>query len=66
MRRAGPDEVGPGGALAVVPGNSLWHLARRSYGDGLRYVEIYRANREKIDNPDRIYPGQLLALPGKS
>jgi hypothetical protein len=66
MRRAGPDEVGPGGSLAVVPGNNLWHLARRSYGDGLRYVEIYRANRAQIDDPDRIYPGQLLALPDKS
>lgn len=66
MRRAGPSEIGPGGALSVVPGNSLWHLARRSYGDGLRYVEIYRANREHIEDPDRIYPGQLLALPGKS
>jgi nucleoid-associated protein YgaU len=66
MRRAAPDELGPGGAFSVVPGNNLWHLARRSYGDGLRYVEIYRANREQIDNPDRIYPGQLLELPGKS
>jgi nucleoid-associated protein YgaU len=66
MRRAAPGELGPGGSFAVVPGNNLWHLARRSYGDGLRYVEIYRANRERIDNPDRIYPGQLLALPDKS
>jgi nucleoid-associated protein YgaU len=66
MRRAAPDELGPGGSLSVVPGNSLWHLARHSYGEGLRYVEIYRANRQQIDNPDRIYPGQLLELPGKS
>jgi nucleoid-associated protein YgaU len=66
MSRVPPSELGAGGALAVVPGNSLWHLARRSYGDGLRYVELYRANREKIDNPDRIYPGQVLALPDKS
>jgi nucleoid-associated protein YgaU len=48
-----------------VPGNSLWHLAQHSYGDGLRYVEIYRANQRKIDNPDLIFPGQLLKLPEK-
>ena len=45
MRRAAPGELGGGDYLAVVPGNNLWHLARRSYGDGLRYVEIYRANQ---------------------
>lgn len=66
LRHAAPGELAAGDYLAVVPGNTLWHLARRSYGDGLRYVEIYRANRARIDNPDRIYPNQLLALPGKS
>ena len=66
IRRASLAELGPGGAYAIVPGNNLWHLARRSYGDGLRYVEIYRANQAKIEDPNRIYPGQLLTLPDKS
>ncbi len=66
MRRAAPGELGGGDYLAVVPGNNLWHLARRSYGDGLRYVEIYRANQSEIADPNLIYPNQLLALPGKS
>ena len=66
MSRAAPDTLGPNGAFAVMPGNNLWHLARHSYGDGLRYVEIYRANRAKVSDPDKIYPGQLLALPDKS
>ena len=66
MSRAAPDALGPNGAFAVMPGNNLWHLARHSYGDGLRYVEIYRANRAKVNDPDKIYPGQLLALPDKS
>lgn len=65
LRRAAPGEFGSGAYLAVVPGNSLWHLARHSYGDGLRYVELYRANLETVENPDRIFPGQLLALPAK-
>jgi nucleoid-associated protein YgaU len=66
MRRASPGELGGGDYLAVVPGNNLWHLARRSYGDGLRYVEIYRANQGEIADPNLIYPNQLLSLPGKS
>jgi nucleoid-associated protein YgaU len=46
-----------------VPGNSLWRLARRSYGRGIRYVEIYQANRSQIRDPNLIYPGQVLAVP---
>ncbi|HEX4111292.1 MAG TPA: LysM peptidoglycan-binding domain-containing protein [Stellaceae bacterium] len=52
--------------VIVQPGNSLWRIARRSYGRGIRYVEIYHANKTKITNPSRIFPGQLLQLPGKS
>ncbi len=63
--RAAPGAFGPGSYFAVVPGNTLWHLAQHSYGDGVRFVEIYRANRDKIDNPDLIYPNQLLAVPTK-
>jgi len=66
LRRASPGELGGADYLAVVPGNNLWHLARRSYGDGLRYVEIYRANQGEIADPNLIYPNQLLELPGKS
>ncbi len=65
LRRAAPGEFGEGAYLAVVPGNTLWHLALRSFGAGLRYVEIYRANRDRIEDPDRIYPNELLALPSK-
>jgi hypothetical protein len=52
-----------GAMLLVQPGNSLWRLARRSYGQGLRYTEIYQANKDQIRDPDLIYPGQLLVLP---
>jgi nucleoid-associated protein YgaU len=47
----------------VQPGNSLWRIARRSYGSGPRYTVIYQANREQIRNPDLIYPGQVFTLP---
>jgi LysM repeat protein len=50
-------------ALTVQPGNSLWRLARQSYGAGVRYVEIYDANRPGIKDPNLIFPGQVLTLP---
>lgn len=56
----------PGEASALVivqPGNSLWRIARRRYGLGLQYVQIFEANRDQITNPDLIYPGQIFELP---
>jgi hypothetical protein len=52
-----------GTVVFVQPGNSLWRLARRSYGEGLRYTEIYEANKDQIRNPDLIYPGQVFVMP---
>ena len=53
----------PGGSYTVKPGNSLWFLARQSYGEGTRYTMIYQANRGHIRNPDLIYPGQVFLIP---
>ena len=49
--------------IIVQPGNSLWRIARSSYGEGLRYTVIYEANVDQIINPDLIYPGQVFKLP---
>jgi len=49
--------------IIVQPGNNLWRLARRIYGQGLQYTVIYQANRDQIRNPDLIYPGQVFELP---
>jgi nucleoid-associated protein YgaU len=51
------------GKVVIQPGNSLWRLARQSYGSGLRYTVIYEANKEQIRNPDLIYPGQVFVMP---
>ncbi len=49
--------------IVVQPGNSLWRIARRTYGQGMRYTLLYEANREHIRDPDLIYPGQLFVVP---
>ena len=53
------------GRVVVQPGNSLWRIARRTYGEGLRYAVIYEANRDRIADPDLIYPGQVFVLPDR-
>lgn len=52
-----------GDKLIVQPGNSLWRLARSTYGDGARFSVIYEANKDRIRDPDLIYPGQVFNLP---
>lgn len=49
--------------VTVQPGQSLWRISDAHYGDGVRWVQIYRANRDQIRNPDLIYPGQVFTVP---
>ena len=53
-----------GSNLVVVQrGDALWRIAYRSYGQGVRYVEIFRRNRDQISDPDLIYPNQIFVVP---
>ena len=54
------------GKAIIRRGDNLWTIARRVYGEGLKYTTIYEANNAQIRNPDRIYPGQVFNLPGGS
>ena len=47
----------------VKRGDCLWNIAKRYLGKGSRYMEIYNLNKDKIKNPNLIYPGQVLTLP---
>ena len=51
------------GKAIIRSGDNLWTIARRVYGSGYRYTQIYGANREQIRDPDLIYPGQVFDLP---
>ncbi len=54
----------PGAAsVFIVRGDSLWSISRRRYGRGGRYTLIHEANRDRVRDPDLIYPGQILVLP---
>jgi nucleoid-associated protein YgaU len=50
----------------VSRGDSLWRISRVTYGAGTRYAVVYKANRDQIRDPNRIYPGQILVIPLKA
>ncbi|HKY95624.1 MAG TPA: LysM peptidoglycan-binding domain-containing protein [Kiloniellales bacterium] len=64
FQRAAPIQVAADEEFVVVqPGNSLWVIARKRYGEGLQYTAIYEANAAQIRDPDLIYPGQIFLMP---
>ncbi|WOR16434.1 peptidoglycan-binding protein LysM [Hyphomonas sp. FCG-A18] len=48
----------------VKSGDSLSKIAKKHYGDAMRYPDIFEANTPMLKHPDRIYPGQVLRIPG--
>ncbi|AZO09000.1 LysM peptidoglycan-binding domain-containing protein [Mesorhizobium sp. M3A.F.Ca.ET.080.04.2.1] len=54
------------GSVIIRRNDTLWRISRRVYGHGVRYSTIYLANQDQIRNPDRIWPGQVFKVPGKS
>jgi LysM repeat protein len=61
-----PTQVAAAPKMKVVSrGDSLWRISRITYGDGTRYAVLYRANRDRIRDPNVIRPGQILLLPMK-
>lgn len=56
----GSDEV-----VIIRRGDTLWQIARRVYGRGVRYTTIYLANSDQISDPDLILPGQIFDVPQK-
>jgi nucleoid-associated protein YgaU len=58
--------AGGGGATEyeVQPGDSLSKIAAH-HGGGLTWQDIFEANRDQLDDPDLIQPGQKLKIPSK-
>ena len=47
----------------VVSGDSLLKIAKREYGNASEWNRIYDANRDLLNDPNKIYPGQKLKIP---
>lgn len=60
---AGTISGGRGQTYTVRKGDTLSAIAQRQYGKASRWPAIFKANRDQLDNPDLIHPGQVLKLP---
>lgn len=47
----------------IQSGDSLSKIAKQHYGDAMKWSALFEANREVIENPDLIYPGQKIRIP---
>ncbi len=47
----------------VQSGDTLWKISEQVYGNGSKYMKIFEANTDQLENPDRIFPGQKLVIP---
>ena len=68
--QTGSSTVQGGGATGaqtytVESGDTLSHIAKQYYGKASRWTAIYAANRDQLDDPDRIFPGQVLKIPAQ-
>lgn len=53
----------PSGLHEVRPGETLTRIAALTLGDAALWPALYRANRDQIRDPARLYPGQKLEIP---
>lgn len=58
-----PEPVAAERFYEVVAGDTLGKIAQRYYGKASAYPKIFEANRDILDNPDLIKPGQKLRIP---
>jgi nucleoid-associated protein YgaU len=47
----------------VINGDTLGKIAKKYYGNPMKYPIIFEANQPMLTNPDKIYPGQVLRIP---
>lgn len=47
----------------VVSGDTLSGIAKEYYGNAMKYPVIFEANKPMLEDPDKIYPGQVLRIP---
>lgn len=52
-----------GQLYTVVPGDTLWGIAQRFYGNGALWNEIFKTNANLIADPHWIFPGQSFTIP---
>ena len=58
-----PQAMASSRTYTVKSGDSLSKIAKEIYGDANSYNKIFEANRDKLNDPNKIQPGQELVIP---
>jgi LysM repeat protein len=59
---AGTSQQG-GQTYTVKSGDTLSKISKQHYGDSNEYMRIFYANRDKLNDPNKIQVGQQLVIP---
>jgi nucleoid-associated protein YgaU len=54
---------GAGRTYTIQSGDTLSKIAKQHYGDANQWQDLFEANREVIEDADKIYPGQVIRIP---
>ena len=63
QQQAAPTAAASGTTYTVQSGDTLSKISREQYGDPNEYMRIFYANRDKLNDPDKIQVGQQLVIP---
>ena len=58
-----PEEVSKDEFYEIKSGDTLGAIAKQFYGQASQYMRIFEANRDIIDDPNKIFPGQKIRIP---
>lgn len=61
-----PEKVASSGIkiYVVKRGDTLWDISKKHYKKGAKWYDVWKANKEKVPDFDRIYRGQKITIPG--
>lgn len=60
------EEIAGATTYTIEKGDTLSKIAKEQLGHASAWKQIFEANRDVIDDPDRIFPGQVIKLPPKA
>jgi nucleoid-associated protein YgaU len=61
--KRGPKPAAPERTYTAKKGDTLQKISRKFYGTTKRWPLLYKANKDRLKSPDKVYPGQVLLIP---
>ena len=66
IKATGAAQSAPPATYTVKAGDTLSKIAREQLGSANAYMDIFNANKDQLQDPDKIRPGQVLKIPQHS